>query len=178
MKVRRFVTMIDKDGQALLASEDTLEQAFQSWPGFSNTLLWATEGVPVVGAGRALPEEASVKFLPSAGGSRLLVLTVPPDATMASPSFDPAAFGAELAQKAPGFTETFDPQAPGMHTTDTVDYGVVLDGEVWLELDDSKQARLQPFDVVVQNGTRHAWRNKSDRAATLLFVLVGATRSA
>jgi hypothetical protein len=42
-----------------------------------------------------------------------------------------------------------------------VDYGIVLEGEVWLELDDGKQVHLKPHDVVVQNGTRHAWRTKA-----------------
>ena len=63
-----------------------------------------------------------------------------------------------------------------MHTTDTVDYGVLLDGELHLELDNRATRRLTPHDVVVQNGTRHAWRNRSDKPATMLFVLVGASR--
>jgi hypothetical protein len=46
-----------------------------------------------------------------------------------------------------------------------------------LELDDDASTRLVPHDVVIQNGTRHAWRNKSDAPATMLFVLVGAKRS-
>ena len=61
-----------------------------------------------------------------------------------------------------------------MHTTPTVDYGVVLDGEVWLELDDGKTVHLKEHDVVVQNGTRHAWRNKGTKPATMAFVLIGA----
>ncbi len=47
-----------------------------------------------------------------------------------------------------------------MHKTNTVDYAVVYDGEIWLELDDAKTVHLRRGDVVVQNGTRHAWRNK------------------
>jgi len=82
-----------------------------------------------------------------------------------------------LMDKAPGFIRVFEPDAPGMHTTDSVDYGVLLDGEVWLELDDGREVRLAPHDLVIQNGTRHAWRNKSTRQATLLFVLIGAQRT-
>jgi quercetin dioxygenase-like cupin family protein len=65
-----------------------------------------------------------------------------------------------------------------MHTTDTVDYGIVLEGEVWLELDDGQQIHLHPHDVVVQNGTRHAWRNRSDKPVRMAFVLIGARRGA
>ena len=72
----------------------------------------------------------------------------------------------------PGLGERFEPN--GMHTTPTVDYGIVLDGEIWLELDEGRTTLLRQHDVVIQNGTRHAWRNKSERAATVAFVLIGA----
>ena len=65
---------------------------------------------------------------------------------------------------------------PGMHTTDSVDYGVVLDVEVWLELDDGRLARLGQGDTVAQNGTRHAWRNLGEVSVTMPFVHVGARR--
>jgi quercetin dioxygenase-like cupin family protein len=65
---------------------------------------------------------------------------------------------------------------PGMHTTDSVDYDVVLEGEITLELDDGKEVQLKKHDVVVQNGNRHAWRNKSSAPAVMLFVLIGAKR--
>jgi quercetin dioxygenase-like cupin family protein len=67
-----------------------------------------------------------------------------------------------------------EPDNPGMHFTDTVDYVIVLDGEVWLEVDGGKDVLLKKHDVVIQNGTRHAWRNKSDRNVTIAAVLVGA----
>ena len=55
-----------------------------------------------------------------------------------------------------------------MHTTDTVDYGIVLDG--------GKEIHLQQHDVIVQNGTRHAWRNKTQKPVKMAFVLIGANR--
>ena len=61
-----------------------------------------------------------------------------------------------------------------MHKTNTVDYSVVYDGEMWLELDDGKTLHLNRGDVVVQNGTRHAWRNKGTKPVTMLFFLNGA----
>jgi quercetin dioxygenase-like cupin family protein len=61
-----------------------------------------------------------------------------------------------------------------MHKTNTVDYAVVYEGEIWLELDDAKTIRLKRGDVVVQNGTRHAWRNKRTTTVTMLFFLNGA----
>jgi quercetin dioxygenase-like cupin family protein len=61
-----------------------------------------------------------------------------------------------------------------MHKTNTLDYAVVYLGEICLELDDAKTTHLKRGDVVVQNGTRHAWRNKATTPVTMLFVLNGA----
>lgn len=105
-----------------------------------------------------------------------MLVVFPPDALMASPDFDPAAAGAEYMEKLPGLAECFEMDAPGMHTTDSVDYVMVLEGEICLELDREDVRTLKKHDVVVQNGTRHAWRNRSDKPATLLVVLVGAER--
>jgi quercetin dioxygenase-like cupin family protein len=61
-----------------------------------------------------------------------------------------------------------------MHKINTVDYAIVFDGAIWLEPDDAKTVHLRKGDVVVQNGTRHAWRNKGSSPATMLFFLNGA----
>ncbi|MNE76542.1 hypothetical protein D3C80_1727840 [compost metagenome] len=60
-----------------------------------------------------------------------------------------------------------------MHKTPTIDYGVLLEGELWLELDNGEQRLIRPGDVVIQNGTRHAWRNKSPHLAKAIFFMVG-----
>ena len=72
--------------------------------------------------------------------------------------------------------EAMDPEHPGMHTTDTVDFVLVISGEVSLELDDGAMVHLRPGECVIQNGTRHAWRNRSDKPCVLAGVTVGATR--
>ena len=177
METRLVVAGHNEMGGSQIVSDSKTEQAFASFPGFSSTLLWATEGIPEVGVGQSGGVDSrSISVVPTPGGTRLLVVTLPPDAEMKSPSFDGAAWGAELTAKAPGLAEAFDPNDPGMHRTDTVDYGVILDGEVWLELDDRQPVRLGRSDVVIQNGTRHAWRNRSARSSTVLFVLIGAQR--
>ncbi|MGJ7542539.1 cupin domain-containing protein [Variovorax sp. LT1R16] len=107
-----------------------------------------------------------------------MIITFPPDSVMTGPDFDPAAAGGEYVQKLPGLAKRFEMESPGMHTTDSVDYGMLLEGELHLELDDGQSKALKVHDLVVQNGTRHAWRNRSDRPATILFVLVGAARGA
>lgn len=179
MQIRRVVLSNGADGQSTVQSDGYAPRAdsYASVPGFSSALLWATAANPVVGSSvPAVDTSPEVKFVPGPGETRLMFVTFPPDAVMMRADFNPAAFGAEFAQKAPGLAERFEMDSPGMHTTDSIDYDVVLDGEITIELDGGKELLLKRHDVCVQHGTRHAWRNKSDKPATLLFVLVGATR--
>jgi naringenin degradation protein FdeH len=80
---------------------------------------------------------------------------------------------------ADGVVVRFTEMAPGaespMHRTETVDVGVVLEGETWLLLDDGSQTRVGPGDAVVQRGTNHAWANRSERPVRMLFVLIDGT---
>ena len=92
-------------------------------------------------------------------------------------NFDIEAAIAEVEEKLPGMAEHLETDNPGMHTTDTVDYEFVISGEVVLELDDGAEVTLKPGDTVVQNGTRHAWRNRTSDPAVLVVVLVGAKRN-
>ena len=71
----------------------------------------------------------------------------------------------------------FDPDDPGMHTTDTIDYVVILGGSAELELDDGRKEVVQTGDCVVQRGTRHAWRVTSDEPLILAATLIGARRT-
>ena len=101
-----------------------------------------------------------------------MVVTFAPDLVLMS--IDPVAGFQEFAEHIPDLAATMEPDNPGMHRTQTVDYGIVLEGEVWAELDDGKQVHLKPHDIIVQNGTRHAWRNKGDKPVKIAFVLIGA----
>jgi quercetin dioxygenase-like cupin family protein len=75
-----------------------------------------------------------------------------------------------------GVVVRFTEMAPGtespMHRTETLDVGVVLEGETWLLLDDGSETRVRVGDAVVQRGTNHAWANRSDRPVRMLFVLI------
>jgi quercetin dioxygenase-like cupin family protein len=72
----------------------------------------------------------------------------------------------------------FEPDHPGIHTSDSIDYGVCLEGEMWLQLDGDERTAvvITPGTCVVQRGTRHSWTNRGDKPATMLFVLIGADR--
>jgi len=173
--VRRVVTGHRPDGTATVVADGAAPRShdFAEIAGMSETLVWVTEaGAPItVDGGDPTPTAAD---LPAPGGTRFAVVRFPPDAVYADPAFDGAAALAEQQRVAPGLAARFEPDAPGMHTTDSVDYAIVLEGEIWLELDDDELVHLARGDVVVQNGTRHAWRNRSNEPATLAFVNVGA----
>ena len=77
---------------------------------------------------------------------------------------------------ADGVMMRFTEMAPGaeapIHRTETVDVGVVIEGETWLLLDDGSETLVRVGDAVVQRGTNHAWANRSDRPARMFFVLI------
>src|SRR5207248_3777813 len=141
--------------------------------------IWATEVVPALPAGSADPTASAASFAPPPGGTRFRIVQFPPDVLLAESLLIPGgaeAFAEEEQEKLPGFVEAMEPGDPGMHTTDTIDYAVVLSGEITLELDDGATVHLRPGDCVVQQGTRHAWRNHTSQPCTIAFILVGAER--
>jgi hypothetical protein len=176
--INRIVTGYNGEGKAdvVLDGAPPRTDVFQRIPGMVSRLVWATAETALVPVKNVDPTMSVTSIAPASGETRFLVVTFPPDSVFAAPDFDPAAATEENLSLNPGLAEHFEPD--GMHATDSVDYGIVLDGEIWLELDDGRQTCLRKHDVVVQNGTRHAWRNKSDRPATLAFVLIGASRMA
>jgi len=143
-------------------------------PGFSNTLLWRTAPGLTTGFDGTDPTVGASTFVPAPGGTSMLLLTLPPMSVFQDPSFDAQAAAAEHAAISPGIVELMEPDHPGMHTTPSVDYDVLLEGTLHLELTEG-EVELHAGDVVVQHGTRHAWRNRSDGVARLLVVFVGAT---
>jgi mannose-6-phosphate isomerase-like protein (cupin superfamily) len=115
------------------------------------------------------------QYFPPVGGFRFGFFTIPPDGGAGIPEgLDVAAALAEFGEKLPGLAEHLEPADPGMHTTATVDYGVVLSGEATLELDDGATTVLHAGDCYIQSGTRHRWSNRGDVPAVLAVALIGA----
>ena len=119
---------------------------------------------------------AAANYFPPLGGFRFWLFTLPPE-TSAGESESPIDVVAalpELEAKLPGLAQYMERDAPGMHTTPTIDFEVVLHGEIVLELDDGAEVTLRPGDTVVQNGTRHRWRNEGSMPASLAVFICGA----
>ncbi len=173
MQIRRIVTGHNGQGKSVFTS-DTPTPRFHSFthiPGFETALVWDT-GAPAA-ATTEDPASSAASWVPKPGGTKLMVVTFPPDSVMSAAGFDAAAAGGEYMSTIPGLAECFEMDHPGMHTTPTIDYGMLIEGEIHLELDDGEVKKLAKHDVVIQQGTRHAWRNRSTSPATMLFVLVG-----
>lgn len=172
MSQRRVIASTHNGKSTIVEDRDDLTNAFHAIPGFNPVVLWKTGPSPSL-----IPEtvpETGQNVVPAVGGTTLFVVTFPPDSVMMSASFNPAAAGEESMLRLPGLAETFEMENPGMHRTATVDYDIVLEGEIWVEFDDSKEVHLRAGDVLIQHGTRHAWRNKGQHDAKLAFVLIGA----
>ena len=174
MKIRRVVTSRGPGGEAVVVSDGPAPRThdFRHVPGMSATMLWATAAGQPAGSTDPTPDLRSQ--LPEPGGTCLVIVRFPPDDVLRD--VDPVAAGAEHQMASPGIAEHFEPDNPGMHATHSVDYVLVLEGEIWLDLGDGEMIRLGRGDTVIQNATRHAWRNLSDAAATLAVVHVGVTR--
>ena len=174
MHVRRVVTEHSSQGVASFAQDGPVPRTdiFRTVPGLVSRMIWSTSASTALPFNGTDPTPLVTCFVPEPGETCFLVLTFPPDAVFMSPDFDGSAAMAENLAVSPGLAERFEPD--GKHQTPTVDYGIVLDGEIWMELDDGNETCLGQFDAFVQNGTRHAWRNKSDKPATIAVVLVGA----
>jgi mannose-6-phosphate isomerase-like protein (cupin superfamily) len=170
---RRIVTA-NINGKSVVQSDGQLEAyEFKTVPGYEHTLIWVNPATPDLSKEQRFDSYPD-SVVPGPGGTSLHFVTFPPGSVFADPSFDADAAQQEAFVRLRGIADHFEKEDPSMHQTNTVDYAVVYDGEILLELDDAETLHLKRGDVVVQNGTRHAWRNKGTKPVTMLFFLNGA----
>lgn len=176
MHVRRVATGHDEQGRAVV-TDDSLVSASTPplMPGMGFHSLWHRAATPTFpDAGRP---DAGGAYFPPPGGLRWLVFTVPAERLPPPPGTDLATARAETETLLPGLLGTMEPEHPGMHRSPTIDFVYVLEGEIVLELDAGREVTLRCGDTAVQNGTRHAWRNRSGKTCRLLVVMAGAHTS-
>jgi mannose-6-phosphate isomerase-like protein (cupin superfamily) len=171
MTVRRVVTGHDGSGKSVFVSDEKVAPA--PLTGFHR--LWGGDATPQFPDDGSMPD--SHTYFPPIGGFRFGMFTLPPD-SVAGSDIDAAASLDDLEAEAPGLLRYMDPSDPGMHTTDTIDFEVVLEGTVVLELDDGAEVTLHAGDTVVQNGTRHRWKNAGDEPARIAVFMCGASHAA
>ncbi|HWO32264.1 MAG TPA: cupin domain-containing protein [Candidatus Acidoferrum sp.] len=170
---RRVVTG-NVNGKAVVRSDEPLPAyEFKTVPGYEHTLVWVNPEIPDLRKEQKFDSYPD-SVVPGPGGTSLHFVTFPPGSAFADPSFDGQAAQQEALVRLRGLADHFETEDPAMHKTNTVDYSIVYEGEMWLEMDDGETVHLNRGDVVVQNGTRHAWRNNGTKPVTMLFFLNGA----
>ncbi len=171
--IRRVVTGFDAAGRSIVALDGPSPRRLETTPGgIILTELWVTHDHPETDRG-ADAADRPVSITPPAGGTVFRYVEYPPDAEYAA-SWDPAAAWQAMGGHAPEQQrDRSSHRHPGFHQTDTVDYIVVVEGEIWALLE-TGEVLLRQGDCLVQRGTNHAWSNRSDRRAVLAAVLIDA----
>lgn len=173
MDVRRVVTGHDANGKAVFVSDERVAPISPPiLAGAEFHELWGGDTTPRFPDDGATPDAPN--YFPPVGGFRFKLFSLPPPNASLPTGLDIDKALAELDALLPGMSSYMEPDDPGMHTTDTIDFEVVLEGEVVLELDDGAKVTLRPGDTVVQNGTRHRWSNPGDVSARLAVFICGA----
>ena len=173
--IRRIVTGHDANGKAIVVSDGaaTAVRTVPLWPGLISTDIWKTNSSPVVlHKDEPDPTLGARSLHPAPHGTILRISIVPPetdairnlDATAAKEVFKGVGNAAASTLGRGG-------RHPLMHRTETLDYAVVLEGEITMLLDDS-EVHLKAGDVVIQRGTNHAWSNRSGKPVRMLYVLM------
>jgi hypothetical protein len=170
---RRIVTRNVNAKSVVQSDEHMQAYVFKAVPGYEHTLIWINASTPDLSKEQTFDRYPD-SIVPGPGGTSLHFVTFPPASVFSDPSFDGEAARDEALIRLRGLADHFEKEDPAVHKTNTVDYAVVYDGEIWLELDNNQTLHLRRGDVVVQNATRHAWRNKGAKPVTMLFFLSGA----
>jgi len=173
--IRRVVTGHDSAGKAVVLSDGPVPTVHTNplRPGHVSNDVWKTHAAPVpISREEAEPTSGPRRLHPGPRGTVFRISEVGPETDAIrnlTPEQAREAFrvsGAEAAS-----TWGRGGRHPLMHRTETVDYAVVLEGEIYLVLDDS-EVKLSAGDVVIQRGTNHAWSNRSGKPAKMLYVLI------
>ncbi|MEJ1238362.1 cupin domain-containing protein [Chryseolinea sp. T2] len=172
---RRIVTGHDADGQAIITSNapPTRTQLVGGPGGPTFIEVWHTSETPAMIFDQPLEDsEKGLVLAPPQSGTRIRVIDFPPEGEEIR-----KLSGADAAEKfkAMGGEHASTSKAgaphPLMHKTKTVDYGIVLEGEITLVLDKG-ETTISQGDIVIQNGTNHAWANRSGKLCRMAFVLI------
>jgi uncharacterized cupin superfamily protein len=175
-KPRRVVTGHNPQGKSVVTLDTVMTPAIERPElGVAFFEVWNTAGSPVTVDNGADPTIArKLQIEPPKQGSIIRFVDFGPKPANAPPvtrELAQAAFA--LVGSAHASTWKPDSPHPMMHRTESVDYGIVVFGEITLVLDDGSETHLQAGDVVVQRGTDHAWENRSStNPARMAFILL------
>ena len=173
--VRRVVTGHDGNGKAVVLSDGPVPTVHSNpiRPGQLSFEVWKTKAMPVpLAREEPEPTTGSRSLQPPRNGNVLRISIVPPESEQTR-KLTPGEAQELFRKSGAGEASTFGKggRHPMMHRTETVDYAIVLEGEITLILDEG-EVHLKAGDVVIQRGTSHAWSNRSDKNVKMLYVLI------
>lgn len=172
---RRIVTGHNAAGQSVVAIDTVMKPTIERPEiGVAFYEVWNTAGSPATVDNGMDPTDRTLQIEPPEKGSIIRFVDFGPKQTTRPPMTREIAEAA-FALVGSGHASTWKPDSPHpmMHRTESVDYGIVVHGEIVLVLDDGSRTQLQAGDVVVQRGTDHAWENPSEtNPARMAFILL------
>ena len=173
--VRRIVTGHNLQGRSVIVSDapSPHAMALAGVSDFGVTDIWKTFGAPASNEGSADACTAKITLAPPPSGTVFRVVQFPPDRDYVGKWKPDAAFASMGDSGADAIHKNAE-RHEAMHTTNSVDYAIVIEGEIWAVLDDD-EVLMKAGDVLVQRGTSHAWSNRSDRPSMVGFVLIDAS---
>jgi mannose-6-phosphate isomerase-like protein (cupin superfamily) len=170
-EIKRFITGHTAEGAAIVTIDDYAPNVteLKGWPGAGVTELWVTGETPVDNTGVEDRSLRPMRHDPTHGGTIFRVVEIPPEG--AAP-IDTAATFEQLGSGNRPKPEDSQ-KHPTMHKTNSIDYLVVISGEMWMVMEEG-EVLLKPGDCIVQRGTNHAWKNRGDKPCLIAAVLVDA----
>ena len=171
--VRRIVTGHDAQGRSVIVADADSPHVRRSdhRPGVVFHNIWTTAQTPAPVNGPVDPVTEAMTLPPPKGGSNLRIVEFgperdyPPDAAAVRHAF------AEMGDAKDALVEGGAVRHAAMHRTPSLDYGIVLEGEIWLVMEEG-ETLMKQGDICIQGATNHAWSNRSDGRCVMAFVLI------
>jgi mannose-6-phosphate isomerase-like protein (cupin superfamily) len=167
--IRRVVTTVDKDGKAVVLFDGAnSHKVVRPNRSVTSRLVWVTDQTPADISGTTDRAATNIGIAPPHNGSVFRIIDIPPTPPEIE-TLEQDYLHKQIGDHAP--RKGLPPRHPLMHRTLTIDYAIIMQGEIDMLLDDS-EVHLKAGDVLVQQGTNHAWVNRGTEPCRIAFILI------
>jgi hypothetical protein len=172
--VRRILTGHNEQGKSVIIEDQASpnDMKVKGIPGFIWHEIWAVDGAPALTSGNADAADRPVNLQPPDMGNVFRIIDMPPDTVRFGAGVDKASTTSQYGGS-DAYAAGASSRHPGFHKTRTLDYAIVLEGEVFAMMDVG-ETKMGPGDVLIQRGTNHAWSNRSNASCRIAFILIDA----
>jgi len=167
--IRRVVTTVDQDGKAVVLFDGANpHKVVRPNRSVTSRLVWVTDQTPADISGTADRAATNIGIAPPHNGSVFRIIDIPPTPPEIE-TLEQDYLHKQIGDHAP--EKGLPPRHPLMHRTLTIDYAIIMQGEIDMLLDDS-EVHLKAGDVLIQQGTNHAWVNRGTEPCRIAFILI------